>query len=131
KIIEKQKYRIAVLDDDETIVHNITGILGTDKYIVKGFFDIEILEQSISKEPYDAYILDWVVGSSTVFNTIKMIRHSKKTNSMILVLTGQLSIILDKEISSAINEFDIIGPYEKPIKASLIKSNIDKFFPEN
>lgn len=131
KIIEKQKYRVAILDDDETIVHNISGILGTDKYVVKGFFDIEILEQSIAKEPYDAYILDWVVGSSTVYNTIKRIRQSKKINAMILILTGQLSIILDKEISSAINELDIIGPYEKPIKASLIKSNIDKFFSES
>ncbi|WP_232254617.1 hypothetical protein [Klebsiella pneumoniae] len=47
---------------------------------------------------------------------------------MVMVLTGQLSGAVDSEISRAINELDIIGPYEKPIKSFVIKSNVDKFF---
>ncbi|CAI1966414.1 Uncharacterised protein [Serratia quinivorans] len=49
---------------------------------------------------------------------------------MILVLTGQLPGIADSEIASAINDYDITGPYEKPIKASVIKSLINKHFPK-
>lgn len=48
---------------------------------------------------------------------------------MILVLTGQLSGIVDSEIASAINDYDITGPHEKPIRASVIKSLVDKHFP--
>ncbi len=50
---------------------------------------------------------------------------------MVMVLTGQLSGAVDSEISRAINELDIIGPYEKPIKSFVIKSNVDKFFQTN
>ncbi|EIM4879371.1 hypothetical protein LNJ51_005646, partial [Escherichia coli] len=60
---------------------------------------------------------------------IKKIRSSGNKHAMVMVLTGQLSGAVDSEISRAINELDIIGPYEKPIKSFVIKSNVDKFFP--
>ncbi len=65
-----------------------------------------------------------------MFSTIKEIRKTENNNAMILVLTGQLSGIVDSEIASAINDYDITGPHEKPIKASVIKSLVDKHFPK-
>jgi hypothetical protein len=47
---------------------------------------------------------------------------------MIIVLTGQLSGIKDDEIVKSIHDYDIVGPYEKPIKSGIIKSNIEKYF---
>lgn len=126
----KAKHRIAVLDDDETIVYNLSTLLDDGRYVVQGFYTIEHLEQAINIEPFDAYILDWVVGAETVFNTIKKIRSSTNRHAMIMVLTGQLSGIVDDEISIAINDYDIIGPYEKPIKSVVLKSQVDKFFPK-
>ncbi|WP_255211579.1 helix-turn-helix domain-containing protein [Serratia ficaria] len=131
RALEKSKHRIAVLDDDETIVHNLARLLDDGRYVVQGFYNIDELDEAISKEPFDAYILDWVVGTGTVFNTIKEIRSSENNHAMIMVLTGQLSGAVDSEISCAINDFDIIGPYEKPIKSIVIKSNVDKCFPKD
>jgi hypothetical protein len=125
-----KKHRIAILDDEKNIVDSLLEIIGNDEYIVDPYYDIESLEDSLKRSPYDAYILDWVVGTKTVFNTIKEIRKSENKNAMILVLTGQLSGIVDREIASAINDYDITGPYEKPIKASVIKSLVDKHFPK-
>ncbi|WP_413715380.1 response regulator [Serratia ureilytica] len=125
-----KKHRIAILDDDKNIVDSLQEIIANNEYIVDSFYDIESLEDKLTHSPYDAYILDWVVGANTVFNTIKQIRKSENNNAMILVLTGQLSGIVDREIASAINDYDITGPHEKPIKASVIKSLVDKHFPK-
>ncbi|CAI1047525.1 helix-turn-helix domain-containing protein [Serratia entomophila] len=125
-----KKHRIAILDDEKNIVDNLQEIIANKEYLVDAFYDITSLEDSVKHHPYDAYILDWVVGTKTVFNTIKVIRNSENKNAMILVLTGQLTGIADSEIASAINDYDITGPYEKPIKASVIKSLINKHFPK-
>lgn len=125
----EEKHRIAILDDDKNIVDSLKEIIVNNEYLVDAFYDIESLEESLRNNPYDAYILDWVVGTKTVFNTIKEIRKAENNNAMILVLTGQLSGIVDSEIASAINDYDITGPHEKPIRASVIKSLVDKHFP--
>ncbi|WP_315708545.1 helix-turn-helix domain-containing protein [Brenneria uluponensis] len=125
-----KKHRIAILDDDKNIVDSLQEIIGSYEYVVDPFYSIESLEVSLKNSPYDAYILDWVVGARTVFNTIKEIRNSENKNAMILVLTGQLLGIADSEIASAINDYDITGPHAKPIKASVIKSLINKHFPK-
>lgn len=125
-----KKHRIAILDDDKNIVDSLKEIIANNEYLVDAFYDIESLEERLINTPYDAYILDWVVGEKTAFNTIKEIRKTENNNAMILVLTGQLPGIVDSEIASAINDYDITGPHEKPIKASVIKSLVDKHFPE-
>lgn len=130
KQIESGNHRIAILDDDHNIVDSISEIISCSGFIVDGFYNINDLEKAIDKSPYDAYILDWVVGDNNSFNTIKKIRNSQKKHAMILVLTGQLEGIVDQDISDAINDYDIVGPYEKPLRISVIKSNIDKYFPK-
>lgn len=130
KKIEKRRPRIAILDDDKNIVDSIRDMIAGDGFVVDAFYTIDELESCIDKNPYDAYILDWVVGNKTAFETIKGIRLSKNKNSMILILTGQLDGIVDEEISNAIHDYDIIGPYEKPVRINVIKSNIDKHFPK-
>lgn len=125
-----KKHRVAILDDDKNIVDSLQEIIASNEYLVDSFYDLKSLEDSVKNNPYDAYILDWVVGTKTVFNTIKEIRNSENKNAMILVLTGQLLGIADSEIVSAINDYDITGPHAKPIKASVIKSLINKHFPK-
>lgn len=131
KQLEEKKQRIAVLDDDKNIVDSIKEFLNDEDYEIEAFYSTESLESRMEIEPFDAYILDWVVGNNTVFNSIRKIRHSLKANAMILVLTGKLGGVIDQEISNAIHDFDIIGPYEKPIRIRVIKSKIDKYFKVN
>lgn len=119
---------IAVLDDDTAILRSFSEILRDGCYEIKSYSNISGLEHQIKNEPADAYVLDWIVNSQSVYNTIKMIRLSKKPNAMIIVLTGQVGDTIDKEIAEAINEFDIIGPYSKPLKIATIQAKIDKYF---
>ncbi|WP_241500120.1 helix-turn-helix domain-containing protein [Serratia marcescens] len=80
----EEKHRIAILDDDKNIVDSLKEIIVNNEYLVDAFYDIESLEESLRNNPYDAYILDWVVGTKTVFNTIKEIRKAENNNAMIL-----------------------------------------------
>lgn len=121
-------YRIALLDDDTDITRNLKDLLNSDFYNIDLFECLDALYQSILTNPYDAYVLDWIIGSESSFELIKAIRNSSKNNAMIIVLTGQLAGIKDDEISIAIHDYDIVGPFEKPIKAGVIISNIDKYF---
>ncbi|MGM8766071.1 helix-turn-helix domain-containing protein [Enterobacter asburiae] len=128
EIVSNKKYRIALLDDEDAITETLKEILNSTDYRIDTFDNIKSLQKKIQQEPYDAYVLDWVVGNETSYDLIQLIRKSSKKNAMIVVLTGKLSGINDNEISTAIHDYDIIGPYEKPIKTGIIKSNVDKYF---
>ena len=126
--ISSTKYRIALLDDDANITESLKEILSNDYYQVDTYDNLKKLTQAVATNPYDAYVLDWIIGDETSFKLVKAIRSSKNKNAMIIVLTGQLSGIKDDEIVKSIHDYDIVGPYEKPIKSGIIKSNIEKYF---
>ncbi|MGP6457462.1 helix-turn-helix domain-containing protein [Enterobacter ludwigii] len=128
QLISNVKNKIALLDDDSAITDSLKEIISNRNYSVDTFDGLAALQKKVSKSPYDAYVLDWIIGDETCFELIKAIRASAKKNAMIIVLTGQLSGIKDDEISRAIQDYDIVGPFEKPMKAGVIKSNIDKYF---
>ncbi|HBQ8586937.1 TPA: response regulator transcription factor, partial [Klebsiella pneumoniae] len=128
KVISSTKYRIALLDDDANITESLKEILSNDYYQVDTYDNLKKLTQAVATNPYDAYVLDWIIGDETSFKLVKAIRSSKNKNAMIIVLTGQLSGIKDDEIVKSIHDYDIVGPYEKPIKSGIIKSNIEKYF---
>lgn len=125
---ETRKKRIALLDDDLSIVDSLKDILSNRDYLIDTFNEIESLENEIKKKPYDAYVLDWLINDMSVYKTIKLIRETANPNALIIALTGQLGGKVDAEIADAINDFDISGPYEKPIRLSVIKMVINKYF---
>ncbi|MFV1174473.1 hypothetical protein QMK93_29225, partial [Klebsiella pneumoniae] len=61
KKIDKEKHRIAVLDDDKNIVQSLSSLLEGDRYTIKEFYSIDELDDAIEQTPFDAYILDWIV----------------------------------------------------------------------
>ncbi|AYN25681.1 response regulator (plasmid) [Buttiauxella sp. 3AFRM03] len=128
KIININKYRIALLDDDVQITQSLNEIISSSVYHVDTFSETNSLSRQIADNPFDAYVLDWIIGDESCFSLIKQVRESSNKNALIIVLTGKLSGIKDDEISSAIHDYDIVGPFEKPIKSGVIKSNIDKYF---
>lgn len=127
-LLKESLPRIAILDDDRIVVENLKETIQSDNYQVEIFSDIPALEARINDEPFDAYILDWLIKERSVYNTINKIRNSTLSDALIVVLTGQLGGKIDKEISNAINDFDILGPYEKPVRLSVIKTVINKYF---
>lgn len=121
---------IIILDDDINIVKLLEKELSTYSLDISGYTNLYELDESISKNPADIYILDWVIGSQTVFNSIKMIRESKKPDSLIIVLTGQSGDEVDREILTAIKDYDIFSPLEKPIRMTILKHYIDRYLGE-
>lgn len=125
---ESKKKRIALLDDDQDVLESISEIIGHGDYAVSSFSNLSDLEAKIDTSPYDAYIMDWVVNDKSAYESIRKIRESKKPHAMIIVLTGQDSEEVDDEIATAISDFDIIGPFSKPLKINSIQRLIDKYF---
>lgn len=123
-----RKFSIAILDDDESITHSLKEVVADEMYKIDTFSTIDSLSEQLKKEPYDAYILDWIVCNKSVFETIKHIRKTTKPDALIIALTGQLGGSIDEEISKAINDHDVLGPYEKPLRLNVFKTLINKYF---
>ncbi|HBH6890281.1 helix-turn-helix domain-containing protein [Serratia bockelmannii] len=126
--LERKRPRIAILDDDIAIVESIKEIMQGKDYQIDIFIDIDGLGQALKSKLYDAYILDWIVKDRSVYELIRKIRESDKPNAMIITLTGQVGESIDKEIASAMNDFDILGPYSKPLRINSIQALVDKYF---
>lgn len=122
------KTKIAILDDDPDIGFSLKELLENDGYQVNTYSTLEALDNSMNTGPYDAYILDWVIGDKTVINLIHKIRETSSGNAMVIVVTGQLHDINDSDLSTAIHDLDIVGPFTKPVKYSIIHSQINKYF---
>ncbi|BEN04659.1 hypothetical protein SMETH2_47900 (plasmid) [Serratia marcescens] len=125
---EMKKKRIALLDDDKDVLESISEIISHGDYTVNSFTNLSDLEDKIVSSPYDAYVMDWIVHDKSAYESIRKIRESKKPHAMIIVLTGQDSEEVDDEIATAISDFDIIGPFSKPLKINSIQRLIDKYF---
>ncbi|MEN4051978.1 helix-turn-helix domain-containing protein [Serratia marcescens] len=123
-----KRKRIALLDDDKDVLDSISEIIGHGDYVVNSFNNISDIESKIDTAPYDAYVMDWIIHDKSAYETIRKIRESKKPHAMIIVLTGQDSEEVDDEIATAISDFDIIGPFSKPLKINSIQRLIDKYF---
>jgi PleD family two-component response regulator len=127
-LLTRKHPRIAILDDDVTIVESIREIMQGKEYHIDIFVDIDSLLNTSITKPYDAYILDWIVKDQSVYELIRKIRQSAKPNAMIIILTGQVGESIDREIASAVNDFDILGPYSKPLRINSIQALVDKYF---
>jgi len=121
------KISMVILDDDVNVVEILTKELSTYEINIDGYTNLHELENRISNTPADIYILDWLIGSKTVFDSIKKIRNSKKPDALIIVLTGQSGDMVDREILTAIKDYDISSPLEKPVRLPILKHYIDRY----
>lgn len=125
---DKSKPRIALLDDDKEILTTTAELLMKGPYKIDTFMKREDLFEKIKNNPYDGYILDWIVNDKSAYDICKTIRESRKPHAMIIILTGQTGDFIDQEIAEAFNDFDILGFYNKPLRIATIQVNIDKYF---
>lgn len=88
---------------------------------------LDELNKKILNSPAEIYILDWLIGTTTVFNSIRKIRESQKPNALIIVLTGQCGDVVDSEILTAIKEYYISSPLEKPVRLPILKHYLDRY----
>jgi uroporphyrinogen-III synthase len=78
---------------------------------------------------FDGYVVDWLIEQETSQKCIEIIRSSDNPDAPVLVLTGQLGTDLrESEIAQAMRDFDVLGPYEKPVRLHVIEAALQRCF---
>lgn len=74
-------------------------------------------------------MVDWLIGQETVVRCIETIRASDNPDAPVLVLTGQLGTDQrESEIARAMRDYDVLGPYEKPVRLHVIEAALLRCF---
>lgn len=126
---EDDRLSIAVLDDAHQAADELTKYLNSQGFNAVAFYDVSSFCQALAKNPFDGYVVDWLIGHETAQKCIETIRTSDHADAPILVLTGQLGTDLrESEIARAMRDYDVLGPYEKPVRLHVIEAALQRCF---
>lgn len=115
---------IAVLDDDQDLTNSICAHLEASGYDARPFYKIADLLASASSQRFDGYIVDWIVGETSVLRLIAALRE-KDPKSPIVVLTAQVTagVVEEADIAEAVKRYDLTFN-EKPVRASILEATL-------
>jgi hypothetical protein len=131
---DSDKPTIAVVDDDGG---NETGELKTADTVCmylneRGFnatayYDAATFRDAIRRTVFDAFVVDWLLGTETAEAAIQDIRQSDNPRSPIFILTGQLEAgnVNESDIARVITLFDV-NVLEKPARLPLLAAELNK-----
>ncbi len=68
--------RIAVLDDEPAVTESLCGYLRQAGFRADAFHAIDALRAALATQPYDGYVLDWLVGDQTVGDVVEQVRRT-------------------------------------------------------
>ncbi len=66
--------RVAVLDDEASITESLCAFLRQAGFRADAFHGIEALRKAAAAHPYEGYVLDWIVGDTTVGKLVELLR---------------------------------------------------------
>lgn len=120
---------VAVLDDAHAAADEICTYLTERGYRTVAYYNAPSFRAALHTQPFDAFVLDWLVGSETAEGSIRDIRESDNPDAPIVILTGLLdSTDRESEIALAMRNFDLLGPFEKPVKLHVIEAVFARHF---
>jgi ActR/RegA family two-component response regulator len=119
---------IAVLDDDQDLTNSICAHLEASGYDARPFYKIADLLASAAAQVYDGYIVDWIVGETSVVKLIGSLRE-KDSKSPIVVLTAQVltGVVEETDIADAVKRYDLVFS-EKPVRTSILTATLTRSF---
>jgi len=120
--------RIAVLDDDRDLAQSIAQYMTEVGLEATPFYTVEDLSRAVSAEPFDGYVVDWLVNKQSARTLIAEIRGRSAT-CPIVVLTGQMlqGKVDESELASAAAAYRL-QYFEKPVRTSAIMSALELGF---
>ncbi|MCC7005104.1 MAG: response regulator [Ottowia sp.] len=120
------KARIAVIDDDKASADVLCTFLNESGFSATSFYEPESLLVAHQENPFDGYIVDWILEKQTAESLIKTIRKSN-VHVPIILMTGQLSTgkASESEIANAIINFGVLTQ-EKPVRLHIVIAEISK-----
>ncbi|MCA4823568.1 MAG: histidine kinase [Serratia rubidaea] len=127
--VDDERLSIAVLDDSHQAADELAKYLNSRGFNAVAFYDVQTFKQALSRSLFDGYVVDWLIGQETSEQCIEAIRASDNPDAPVLVLTGQLGTGLrESEIAKAMRDYDVLGPYEKPVRLHVIEAALQRCF---
>lgn len=119
---------IAVLDDDEDLTNTICAHLVEGGYEARPFYRTADLASSTKAQRYDAFVIDWIVGETSVVKLVAALR-SQDAVCPIVVLTAQVlaGVVDEADIAEAVGKFDLMF-HEKPVRMSILAATLARAF---
>lgn len=81
--------RIAVVDDDPVLSALIVGICSQADIATKAYGDAESLAHDLTRESFDAMLIDWVLPRMNGIDLIRNLRRQRNLTVPIIVITGR------------------------------------------
>ncbi|MBW5286515.1 helix-turn-helix domain-containing protein [Burkholderia gladioli] len=120
---------VAILEDNLETASELSTFLQNHNYETVAFQSIDELDAALKSNHFDAFILDWILDGTITAPAVELIRQQFGDDVPILILTGYAKNPVHLEqIAAAMLRYNVIGPYEKPIKGPLIKAALDVRF---
>lgn len=120
-------WRVAVLDDHGPSADALTAALKEAGFDAEAFYTDASLRAAIGQEGFDAYLLDWILGSSSARSLVAHIRESDIA-CPIGILTGEIGTgrVVEAEMRDAVRDFDLQFVIDKPYRAMLVAAQLNQ-----
>jgi CheY-like chemotaxis protein len=122
--------RVAVLDDNVDVAENVCICLRGVGFDAVPYFTLDTLISAMHEQPFDAYIVDWLLGTGTARRLLADVR-AQNPHCPIVVLTGKArSGDTDVgDLASALATYKAMF-YEKPAQTAIITAALSEALRE-
>lgn len=83
--------KVAVLDDDKTVLETVTGLLEGAGFVCATFDNGRQLVRALHRETFDLFVLDWNLPDLPGLNVLEWIRNQIGAQPPVLLLTNRAS----------------------------------------
>jgi len=117
---------IAVLDDDQDLTNSICAHFQGSGYDARPFYKTADLLAAATSQPFDAYVIDWIVGEKSTVKLIGSLREQDAT-CPIVVLTAQVvsGVVNEADIADAVKRYGLVFN-EKPVRTSILAATLTR-----
>ncbi|WP_423393047.1 helix-turn-helix domain-containing protein [Burkholderia sp. LMG 21824] len=126
---QMQKPSVAILDDNVGVVDELARYLSSHGFSVSKFHTASSLKSMMRTVKFDAFVVDWIIDTETAGECIRDIFNTHDCDTAVLILTGFMDdSVHTQAIAEIMRSFNIIGPFEKPVRAPVIAAALDRHF---
>jgi CheY-like chemotaxis protein len=98
------RQRVAVIDDDSSVSEGLAALLRLKGWDAASFASAKDFERSHRSAPFDAFIVDWLLGSGDARELITQIRSGNR-RAPLIVLTGRIATkdVRERDVDAAVH----------------------------
>jgi ActR/RegA family two-component response regulator len=114
---------IAILDDDEDLTNSICAHFDASGYDARPFYKIADLLASAAAQKYDGYVIDWIVGETSVLKLIAALRDEIQGADRRIDRTGPDGVVEEVDIAEAVKRYGLTFS-EKPVRSAILEASL-------